>query len=41
MNTQKIKLNINYKDFNKRRIVKKSNLRYGKIYIYTDADPDG
>lgn len=38
---ERIKLNVNYQNFNKRRIVKESNLRYGKIFIYTDADPDG
>lgn len=27
--------------FVKRRIIKSSNIRYGSIFIYVDADPDG
>jgi DNA gyrase/topoisomerase IV subunit B len=37
----RIKLNVDVKHFNKRKIVRRSNLRYEKVYIYTDADPDG
>lgn len=32
-------LNVNAKDIISRRHVDKSSLRYGKVLIYTDADP--
>ena len=39
---EKIKLpGVKIKDFKKRKQIQSSNLRYGEVRLYTDADSDG